>query len=266
MKYVVIWLFLLLELFGAGIKAPVVSVEDERVTVEIDKIDVGVSGFIIHELATDRHSILKNAVVESFDPETKRAVLKMSDFNSLSNNALPKGKWKVQVGDIAVLPYAYNRGFLVAPTEEIYYRVIRSVETLEWVHPDIFATILSFNGHPTPIKSDFEDLSKTLSIGLVFLYLDKLLYTVDIKSLKILNISDAPLEEVASDVVLPFYTRVENIDAAWWGEGSDRLEEYAPHYYELLVKHNKENKTLYEKIKNSDEKLHFLLEEFEIKG
>jgi hypothetical protein len=266
MKYIFICLFLLVELFGAGIKAPIVAVEEQRVTVEIDKIDVGVSGFIIHELAEDRHSILKNAVVESFDAQTKRATLKVSDFDSLTNNALPKGKWEVKVGDVAVLPYAYNRGFLVAPTEEIYYRVTRSVETLEWIHPDIFATILSFNGHPTPIKSDFEDLSKTLSIGLVFIYLDQLLYTVDIKSMKILNISDAPLEQVASDVVLPFYTRVENIDAAWWGEGSGRLKEFAPHYYELLVKHNKENKELYEKIKNSDKKLHFLLEKFEIKG
>ena len=60
----------------------------------------------------------------------------------------------------------------------------------------------------------------------------------------------------------PFYTRVEKIDAAWWGAGSSRMDSYAPHYYELLVKYNNKNTELYKIIKNGDKKLHYLLKEF----
>ena len=65
-------------------------------------------------------------------------------------------------------------------------------------------------------------------------------------------------------VKLPFYSRVEEIDANWFGDGSDELEEYAPHYYELLVAFNKKDKALYAIVKSHEEKLHDLLDEFEI--
>ena len=100
------------------------------------------------------------------------------------------------------------------------------------------------------------------SVGLLFLYLDQKVYTVDIKSFTILNISEAKLKQTETN--LPFYTRVKSISTAWWGAGSSRLKSYEPHYYELLVANNKTNKQLYEIIKNSDKKLHYLLDEFEI--
>jgi hypothetical protein len=61
----------------------------------------------------------------------------------------------------------------------------------------------------------------------------------------------------------PFYTRVEKIDANWWGAGSSEMETYAPHYYELLVEANKKNKQFYEIVKSHKE-LHGLADEFEI--
>ena len=127
---------------------------------------------------------------------------------------------------------------------------------------DLFATILSFRGHPTPLKSDFDAMGVATSVGLLFIYLDKKVYMLDIKSFKILSISDAPL--VQDSVKLPFYSRVEEIDANWFGEGSDVLEAYEPHYYGLLVKFNKENKKLHDNIANSDKKSHYLLKQFKL--
>jgi len=137
---------------------------------------------------------------------------------------------------------------LIAPSEEIYHRITRSVKNLQWVHPDIFATILSFNGHPTPLREDFTRLSIETSVGLIFIYLDEKLFTVDARSFKILTITDAKLKQDSTQ--LPFYTRVEEIDAAWWGEGSDELESYEPYYYEVLTKANPNNKALEEIVKN----------------
>jgi hypothetical protein len=151
---------------------------------------------------------------------------------------------------------------LIAPNEEIYYKITKHSE-LQWVHPDIFATILSFNGHPTPLRDDFTKMSISSSVGLVFIFLDKKVYTLDAKSFKILTITDAKLEQ--KEVHLPFYTRVPEIDDNWWGEGSGELEDYELHYYELMIKANPQNRVLYDIVKNGDEKLKELLEEFDIK-
>ena len=263
MKYIFILLLALFELNAGVVKSPIVTLDnDEQIaTIKIDKIDVGMSGFIVHEIAPEHTSILKNVLVTSFDKNTQIATLEMSDYTGLRNNALPTGNWSVVVGDTAVFAFGYSRALLVAPSEEVYHQVSKSIN-VQWIHPDIFATILSFRGHPTPLKEDFEAMSDASRVGLVFIYLNKKLFMLDIKSFKILNINDAPL--VQDSVKLPFYTRVEEIDAAWWGEGSNELESYEPHYYELLVEFNNKNKNLYEIIKNSDEKLHYILDDFEI--
>ena len=263
MKYILLLLLALFELNAGVVKSPIVTLDsdEQTATIKIDKIDVGMSGFIVHDITAERTSILKNVVVTSYDKNTQIATLQMSDYTGLRNNALPTGNWSVKVGDRAVFAFGYSRALLVAPSEEVYHQVTKSIN-VQWIHPDIFATILSFRGHPTPLKEDFEAMSDASSVGLVFIYLDKKLFMLDIKSFKILTINDAPL--VQDSVKLPFFTRVEEIDAAWWGEGSDKLESYAPHYYKLIVEANKKDKNLYEIIKNGDEKLHYLLDDFEI--
>ena len=263
MKYIFLLLVMVFELSAGVIKSPIVSIDEDGETarIQIAKIDVGMSGFVSHQISANHSSILKNAVVVAYNATTQVATLKLSPYNGLVNNALPSGKWKVEVGDTAIFAFAYNRALLIAPSEEIYHQISKSVQ-IQWIHPDLFATVLSFRGHPTPLKEDFIAMSASGSVGLLFIYLDKKVYMLDINSFALLSISDAPL--VQDSVKLPFYSRVDEIDAAWWGEGSNEMEEYEPHYYELLVENNKQNKALYEIIKNGDEKYHELLEEFEI--
>jgi hypothetical protein len=250
-----------LELFGGAVYSQVESVnEDENeATIFIDKIDVGMSGFVVHELNKEHSEIIKNAVVTSFDATTKTATLALSDYEELQSDALPNGKWKVKANDKVLLAFGYSRAMLIAPNEKIYYTIVKSVNT-QWVHSDMFATILSLNGHPTPLQSDFTDMSKTFSVGIVFLYLQQKIYTLDALSFKILNISDAPL--VQEKVKLPFYSRVDEIEANWFGEGSSEMQSYEPHYFELLVHNNKTNKELYKIVSTMNQP--DLLEEFEL--
>ena len=264
MKRIVLLLLLVLELVASTIKAPILTIDEknQEATIAIDKIDVGMSGFIVHTLDKDHASILNNVVVSAYDKESKIATLKMSSYDGLRNNALPTGEWKSEVGDTAILAFGYTRALLIAPSEEIYHRISKSVN-IQWIHPDIFATVLSFCGHPTPLKEDFAAMSSATSVGLTFLYINQKVFTLDAKSFMILSVSDAPLEQ--KETSLPFYSRVQEIGANWWGEGSNDLEAYEPHYYELLVASNAKNKTLYNVIKNQDEKYHYLLKDFEIK-
>ncbi|WP_415396770.1 plasminogen-binding N-terminal domain-containing protein [Sulfurimonas sp. CS5] len=244
MKYIFLVLVLVLELSAGVVKSPIISVDKQNdiATIKIDKIDVGMSGFISHKISEGHTVILKNIVVTGFDSQSKIATLKMSPYDALKNNALPSGKWVVEVGDDATLAFGYTRGTLISPNEEIYHRITKSVKNLQWVHPDIFATILSFNGHPTPLRDDFTKFSISTSVGLLFIYLEQKLFTIDVKSFKILTITDAQLKQESTQ--LPFYTRIQEIDAAWWGEGSDKLESYEPYYYKLLTEANPNNKEL----------------------
>ena len=250
MRYIFVLSVMVLHLFGA-VNLSIVSVDEDNETLKVkspQKLQVGMSGFAIHHISKNHSAILKNCIVVAYEPQSGVVTLKTSPFEALSNNALPSGEWKLQVGDSVELAYGYNRGMLVAPSEEIYHRITKAVK-MEWIHPDIFATLLSFTGHPTPLKSDFELLSNKLSVGLIFFYLDENLYTVDAKSFKILAISPAPLTSPTKKK-LPFYTRVSKIEANWFGEGSDEMESYAPHYYELLQEYNQENKAFMQNLKN----------------
>ncbi len=245
MQYFSLFFIFTLTLFSSVIKSPIIAINEENqtATVKVQHIDVGVSGFVIHKHSKTNVSILKNIFVSAYSKETKIATLQMSEFKQLRQNALPMGNWKVEVGDMVILAFGYSRALLIAPNEEIYYRVTRATKQMQWIHPDVFATILSFSGHPTPLKEDFDKMNLSTSVGLVFFYINQKLFTVDAKSLKVLNISDAPLKQKSTS--LPFYTRLGKIKASWWGEGSDELEEYAPYYCSLLIENNSQNEELH---------------------
>lgn len=263
MKYMFLITIFTASLFGAMFKSPLISVNKQSATINIEKIDVGMSGYIVREFNNKHSTILQFAVVESFDDISKIAVLKLNKIETFSNNNLPKGLWKPKVGDIAVFASGYKRALLLAPTEEIYYRITKSVTSLQWMHPDIFATLLSYEGHPTPLKKDFDIFVDNLEVGLIYIFLNQKLYTLDSSSFAILSIIDAPLVQENDDIKLPFYSRVEKISANWFGAGSSRLKEYEPYYYKLLAKHNSNNKAFYEIVKEL--KLIEILNEFKIK-
>ncbi len=251
MKTLFLYFFATLSLFAASITAPLTSVKGHTATIHIDKIDVGMSGFIVHKLSGNRSIILNDATVVSFDKAKKEATLKLTPFTLFKNNNLPTLKISAKAGDIAVLAFAYNRGLLIAPTEDIYYTLKNAMHDEVFVHPDVFATHLSYKGHPTPLQEDFTTFCDNVSLGLVFFYLEQNLYTLDCHTFKILNIQKAPLQQHGQK--LPFYTRVDKIDANWFGAGSDELEDYEPYYYELLYKNNPNNETLKKNIAASNE-------------
>lgn len=243
-KHIILFFIFTLSLLAGVIKTPILSVDNVNniVTIKVKRIDIGVSGFLVHRLSQRTSSILKSLEVIHYNEATQIATLKMLKFDSLAQNALPTGNWNVEVGDIAILAYGYTRALLIAPNEEIYYRVTKSTSQVHWLHPDIFTTILSFNGHPTPLKSDFEEMSNATSVGLIFFYINQKLFTVDAQSMKVINISDAQLKQ--TKIQLPFYSRINEIDAAWWGEGSSKLESYEPYYCKLLIENNPSNKEI----------------------
>ena len=76
-KHILLFFIFTITLFAGVIKTPILSINsaNETVTIKINKIDVGVSGFIVHRLSIRNSSILKDVVVIAFDENTKIATL-----------------------------------------------------------------------------------------------------------------------------------------------------------------------------------------------
>jgi len=239
-----------------------VSEDHKSATVNTAKIENGVSGFIVRHFNSEHSAIIANAVVKNYNEHNKTLTLGLSKYTGLRNNSLPSGAWEPKAGDEAVLAFGYARALLIAPQESIWYKISSGVKALEWVHPDTFATYLSYLGHPTPLKDDISGFCTVVNAGLLYIYAQNALFTLDCQSFALLQITPAAYDRTGSK--LPFYSRVEEIREAWWGEGSSPLETYDPYYMELIVENNPTSKMLYEYIKNNDSNITQLLEEFEI--
>jgi hypothetical protein len=252
-------------LLADAIHLPLKSVDEESrtATVETGRIEPGISGFIVRHFNEERSIIIANARVIGYDEEHRTATLQTSEYTGLRQSSLPRGDWKPEAGDEAVLAFAYSRALLLAPTEAIYRTITARVPSVEWMHPDGFATYLSYEGHPTPIKEDIGGYCTLATAGLLYIYAKDALFTLDCQSLKLLQITPA---EFALEVEpkLPFYSRVKEIKAAWWGEGSGTLEAYDPYYLQLLVENNPTSKMLYDFVQTNDSNNTELLDQFEI--
>lgn len=243
-RYILLLMLMGSVVFANAIVTSVIAVHVDKATVKVNNINTGISGFIVKDLKDGHSYIINSAVVVAFDKKTHIATLKLGKYTQLRQPYLPALKLKASAGDKAVLAFGYDRALLIAPNKQTYFKITHALPSLEWVHPDIFAMMLSENGHPRPLKSDFTQMCHISSIGLLYIYLKQKLMTVDCLSMKVLQISPAPLKKEPAQ--LPFYNRIGKIQSNWFGAGSHRLKSYVPYYLKLLKKYNKNDKGLKE--------------------
>lgn len=261
-----IW-FLSLLCFGilqaAQISTPLLEVQNDQGTIESADAQVGMSGFVVRHFDALHSAIISDVRVSEVNPANHRVIITFSPFNVLRQNALPHGNWTPKANDEVVLAHDYGRAMLITPNDDSYLALTQSIPSLEWSHPDLFATYLSRVGHPTPLIEDFKGFCTFASVGLLYIQSANTLFTLDCKNFALLNI--APSKTAAGESVLPFYSRVPTIRSAWWGEGSSRLEHYDPYYLQQLAIANPLNQTLYTLYKNKFGANNALLDYFKIK-
>lgn len=261
-----IWILTLIALGvlnASSITAPLLQIEGDRASIVAENLKVGMSGFIVRQFDATHSTIIANARVEQINPTNHRAIVKLSPYSGLRQEALPSGNWKPKASDIAVLAYDYERAMIIAPNEDTYDTIAKSISGIEWVHPDNYATFLSYEGHPTPLVEDFNRYCTANSIGLLYLHSADHLFTLDCKSFAVLQTT--PFAKVSSKEQTPFYSRIPTIRSAWWGEGSSRLERYEPYYLNEIALNNAQNKELHNLYKAKFSKQSALLRHFDLK-
>ncbi len=261
-----IWFFLLITigiLEASSISTPLLTIEDKRGAIEAPELKVGMSGFIVRHFDATHSSIIANARVTQINPSSNRAIIEFSQYDGLRQNSLPSGKWNPKVADEVIIAYDYERALLIAPNDDTYLSLTASIPNIEWVHPDLYATYLSHEGHPTPLVEDFRRFCTASSIGLLYVQSAQTLFTLDCKNFTLLQNTESVVKDQKKQI--PFYTRVPKIRAAWWGEGSSTLESYEPYYLELIALSNPKNKELYALYKAKFGEKSALLRHFELK-
>lgn len=261
-----IWLFSFITcgvLNAASITTPLLEVDQDRAAISAENLQKGMSGFIIRQFDASHSAIIANALVEQTNPSNGRALLRLSPYDGIRQNSLPSGNWVPSPSDKAVLGYDYTRALLIAPNDDAYDTVTKSISGVEWVHPDNYAAFLSYEGHPTPLVEDFHDYCTANSVGLLYIQSAQTLFTLDCKSFTLLQTT--PSLTPSTKAMTPFYTRVPTIRAAWWGEGSSRLDSYEPYYLEQIALKNSHNKELHDLYKAKFSTDSALLQNFDLK-
>jgi len=261
-----IWFFLLITLGmleASSISTPLLDVQGQQGAIEAPQLKVGMSGFVVRHFDATHSSIIANVRVTQVNPSSNRALVEFSPYDGLRQNSLPRGTWTPKANDEVVIAYDYGRAMLIAPNDETYAAITASIPNVEWIHPDIYATYLSHQGHPTPLVEDFSRFCTSASIGLLFIQSAETLFTLDCKNFTLLQTTQ--FRASGENKLVPFYSRVPTIRASWWGEGSSRLDSYAPYYLEKMALSNPKNKELYELYKVKFGENNALLHYFDLK-
>lgn len=248
---------------ASSISTPLIEVQNNQGAIEAPELKVGMSGFVVRHFDATHSSIIANATVSTVAPTSNRAIVTFKEFDGIRQNSLPSGKWIPQAKDEVVIAYDYGRALLIAPNDDTYAAITKSIPNIEWIHPDLYATYLSHEGHPTPLVKDFNRFCTSGSIGLLFVQSAERLFTLDCKNFALLQSTDSL--SIGKNSTTPFYSRISDIHAAWWGEGSSRLKSYEPYYLEQIALNNPKNKELYELYKAKFGEKSALLRHFDFK-
>ncbi len=248
MRLLLLLLMPLAMVWASLIKAPLFDVDADQGLIKITTLQEGVSGFVVRRFNDEHSAIIAKAVVVDVDAKNKQATVAFSAYEGLKQNALPKGEWHPKEGDEVQLAFAYNRALLLAPSREIYYQVTSRGKNIAWVSSDLFAAMLSERGHPTPLQEDIQDFCDVATVGLLYIYAKQTLFTLDCHSFQVLQTT--PLTHKVSQDQRPFYSRIETIREAWWGDGSAPMKAYEPYYFHLIEQNNQSN-TLFQQWRKS---------------
>ncbi len=197
------------------------------------EFSIGSSGVVLHAFDDTHKTIV--SMVTVVDKKDGQAFLKYESFKGLKQNALPTYNITPKKGDRVVLNYLYKRALAVTPNLQTQNYINKTFKTIDWIHPDIFASKLSIDFTPSPKKSDFRKECSDDSFWLLFFAIEDKGYFVDCNSFKILHTITLPEDLKSDKEQKPFYSRLGEIKGRMFGlMGGDGMHSYTRYYKQLL--------------------------------
>ncbi len=211
-------------------KTKILSINGNEATVKSFKdVRIGSSGIALHHFDDKHSTIVAKVIVVSKNDKT--TTLRFVPFKDLKQSVLPIPKILPKVGDEVILNYLYNYALPIAPNYNAYKQIINNHKDIKWLHPDLFAAILYTNGTPAPTKKDFQKMCSDYNFELLYFAIDHIGYFTDCNSFKVIG---EDFVDTGSKKMLPFFTRIKDIEASWYSFNKDSITDYDAYYKKLL--------------------------------
>ncbi len=212
-------------------ESKIISIDGRYATIKnSDSFRVGSSGVVVHNFGKNHSSIVAKVIAVSKDGESAKVVFKR--FDDLKQDVLPVPKVLPTVGDKVILNYLYNHALPIAPNYKTYNKIITKYPSISWLHPDLFAAKLFSESNPSPNREDFKAICKDYSFSLLYFALNNRGYFVDCNSFKVLKEESL---DTGDKKMLPFYSRIKDIDTSWLSFGKSKISNY-DNYYKMLLR------------------------------
>ncbi len=208
-----------------------ISVMDKKtVKIDIGNLKIGQTGVIVNNYMENEAIIIATATVISSADNSSILTYKHNDL--FKQDAIPTTKLQPKDGDSLILNHLYNTSLLIVPNSEFKKLVLNNYDKQQFISEDFFASYLKLNNNPIPTKSDIIKFCQKQQIGTIFIVVNKYLYILDAYSFKILDTIE--LNGNSNVTVVPFFSKIEEIEKGFWDFGEDKISDYNRYYSELL--------------------------------
>ncbi len=211
-------------------KTKIISINENTAIVKnFPDVKIGSSGIVVHRYSKNHSTIVAKIIVIAKNSDTMKILFK--SFKDLKQPVLPLPKILPQAGDTVILNFLYNKALMIAPNYQTYKNIENRHTDITWLNPDLFAAKLFADNDPNPHRSTFKNMCKNYSFSLLYFAINKSGYFVDCNSFKILSKEHI---KNSGKIMLPFYSRIKNIQASWLSFGKSKIKNYNEFYTNLL--------------------------------
>lgn len=194
-------------------------------------VQKGATGIVVANIIGGKDAIVASARALTSGEEIK---IRFEVLTDLAQEALPKASILPKVGDKAMFYLFDDRAMIVAKNQADYQKVMDG-DNKRWVHPDLFAALLTRERVGEPSAKHFASFCKIHSVGTLYFAIHNKLYITDCQSMETLEeraFDSAPSKEFES----PFFKRTGEIETGYLGMLKSSVKEYEPYYLRVLGK------------------------------
>jgi hypothetical protein len=196
-------IFLIADNMPQKVESSISSIEKDGQITLSKSVPKGRSGIIIHSYGNGLFAITHRAISLGGD----RAEIKK--YQALKHENLPTVKTAPQKGDRVVFGSLYNNILLLAPDEQSYSTITKSMKKV-WIHPDIYAYFLIKNDETKITLENLKKFAVENQVGLIAIVAKDGIRILDPISSTYLR--KLPLNIDISKAQSPFYARFEQIE------------------------------------------------------
>ncbi len=186
------------------------NVNDDSATINIGNLRIGQSAIIQHNYPNAKSLVVANAYVT--ESNSSSSTIKILPFLDIKQNAIPTSSRTPENGDIAIVNYLYDASLIIAPSQDAFTATRAKYKDNNFLHSDIFGAKLKIEHQPLPSKKIIQEFAISQNIGTIFFIIKSKVYIVDTKTFALLE-TDTISYNFVEDEKMPFYTRVEKIEA-----------------------------------------------------